>query len=364
MLYEGCRTVQHGVMKLRAGMWKQPPPAFEQPPARRWISSVALRWVGVLAAAVVLTAGALIGPSAATAASCAMSGNLLEKVTGDWDGDGDDTVGLYDPETATWYLRNSNAAGAPNLCFRYGTHLDFPVVGDWDGDGTDTVGVVRKTGADGTDWQWILHNRNAGGGGDVEFVYGESHQTPITGDWDGDGDTNIGVVGLHLDHLRWHLRWFNSAGPDSRNFRYGRSWRGNPAQANGQADSPVVGDWDGDGTDTVGVIRWSTDQPDEWHLRNSNTGGNPDITFGFGNISLVDNQPWRSADRMIAGDWNGSGGDGPGHVHWVNSDDPATPGKEINVEWALRDNPSAGPPDRLFRYGVAVGLLRPSPTPL
>jgi hypothetical protein len=53
-------------------------------------------------------------------------------------------------------------------------------------------------------------------------------------------------------------------------------------------DKPVVGDWDGDGVDTIGVYRNGV-----FYLRNSNTIGYADITFGLG----VD------GDEPIAGYW-------------------------------------------------------------
>src|SRR5262249_11958458 len=61
-------------------------------------------------------------------------------VVGDWDGDGVDTIGAFDPvgqfgqKPATWYLRNSNSPGAPSYApFAYGTAACQPVAGDWTG---------------------------------------------------------------------------------------------------------------------------------------------------------------------------------------------------------------------------------------
>jgi hypothetical protein len=56
-------------------------------------------------------------------------------IAGDWDQDGVDTVGLYNPATGTFYLRDSNSAGNANYTFRYGPAAStwLPVVGDWDG---------------------------------------------------------------------------------------------------------------------------------------------------------------------------------------------------------------------------------------
>jgi hypothetical protein len=36
-------------------------------------------------------------------------------VVGDWEGDGRTTLGVVDPTTASWYLRDSNSPGAADL---------------------------------------------------------------------------------------------------------------------------------------------------------------------------------------------------------------------------------------------------------
>ncbi|HLL69459.1 MAG TPA: hypothetical protein VK453_27635 [Micromonosporaceae bacterium] len=321
-----------------------------------WSPSVARRWVGVAGAAVVLGASAVAGQPSAMAASCVLPSSPVDRLTGDWDGDGVDTVGLFDPVSATWFLRNANTAGRPDLCFRYGSPGVAPVVGDWDGDGTDTVGVVRRTAGVDT-WRWILKNSNTAGGGDVDFRYGHRDNAPITGDWDGDGDTNIGVVETGVTHLRWHLRRANSGGGDSWDFLYGRSGAGGTP-----SDSPVVGDWDGNGTDTVGVIRWAAVRADEWNLRNANTPGYADIVFRYGSIPHYENEPQYTGAHMVVGDWNGDGRDDPGTVGWVRVDDPTTPSVELLAQWGLRYDTSTGPDDRKFGYGTALaGVPRTYP---
>ncbi len=52
-------------------------------------------------------------------------------LVGDWDGDGDDTVGIY--RNSAFYLRNSNTAGPADLAFNYGIPGDTQLVGDWEG---------------------------------------------------------------------------------------------------------------------------------------------------------------------------------------------------------------------------------------
>src|SRR5205823_3913371 len=105
------------------------------------------------------------------------------------------TPGVFDPATATWYLRSSNTAGAPDSGpFQYGAPGWTPVVGDWNDDGTFTVGVVNPLGPGGT-LQWFLRNSNSSGTPDfTPFTFGLSGWRPITGDWTGQGMTTIGAV--------------------------------------------------------------------------------------------------------------------------------------------------------------------------
>ncbi len=63
-------------------------------------------------------------------------------LAGDWDGDGDGvaTIGLYDPASSFFYLRNENSSGSAELSFMYGAagiHY-VPLAGDWDGHGATT----------------------------------------------------------------------------------------------------------------------------------------------------------------------------------------------------------------------------------
>ena len=168
-------------------------------------------------------------------------------VTGDWDGDGDDTVAIW--RGNTFHLRNSNSNGPANSTFAYGSSAtDFPISGDWNGDGDNTVGVFRGN-------TFFLRNTAT-----VTTVvsFGRATDFPVTGDWDGDGTTTPGVV---RDN-EWFLR--NSA-TSTTAFRFGSA-----------TDYPVTGDWNGDGDQTIGVVRGST-----WFLRNTNSEGNADLAFPY-----------------------------------------------------------------------------------
>jgi hypothetical protein len=55
-------------------------------------------------------------------------------MAGDWDGNGTSTLGVVNPATAIWYLRNSTSAGAPDVQpFAYGAARWFPLAGQWNG---------------------------------------------------------------------------------------------------------------------------------------------------------------------------------------------------------------------------------------
>lgn len=121
---------------------------------------------------------------------------------------------------------------------------------------------------------FFLRGSQTSGAADVAtFNFGTPGSVPIVGDWNGDGVDTIGV--FEPVTASWFLRNSNSAGAvDVGPFSFGGSgWK------------PVVGDWDGEFTDTVGV--WNPVTA-EYHLRNTNTPGAADVTpFTYGGNGLV-----------------------------------------------------------------------------
>jgi autotransporter-associated beta strand protein len=195
-------------------------------------------------------------------------------ITGDWNGDGIDTVGVYDPTTSTFYLRNSNTSGVADVSFAYGVAGGgwTPVAGDWNGDGVDTVGLYSPTTAG-----WYLRNSNTTGMADLAFLYGVANianWTPVVGDWNGDG---IDTVGFYdAIYASWILRNSNSSGVGDLAFGYGY-----PGAIGEYQALPIAGDWDGDGTATIGYCWYQRERTQIMYLRNSNTSGYADIQFGF-----------------------------------------------------------------------------------
>ena len=56
---------------------------------------------------------------------------------------GTTTIGVYRPSGNTFFLRNANSSGTSIGGFGFGPVGSTPVTGDWDGDGTTTIGVFR-----------------------------------------------------------------------------------------------------------------------------------------------------------------------------------------------------------------------------
>jgi len=202
-----------------------------------------------------------------------------------WTGNGTDTIGLYDPATSTFYLRNSNTPGAADLTFGYGpAGLGWlPLAGDFNGDGIDTIGLY-----DAVTSTFYLKNTNSGGIADLSFVYGAGGLgwAPIVGDWDGDGVDTIGLYDPAAS--AFFLRNSNTPGVADVAFAYG------PA---GSGWQPMAGDWNGDGTTTIGLFDAAAST---FYLRNSNSPGLADYAFGYGLAP--------SSWFPVAGAWNAPGG--------------------------------------------------------
>jgi hypothetical protein len=262
------------------------------------------------------------------------------------------TIGVFRPANTTnnnttsdqWLLRNSNSGGNPDFNFYYGAPGDIPVVGDWTGSGVTTIGVFRPANTpynNTTSAQWLLRNSNGGGNPDFNFYYGAPGDIPVVGDWTGSGVTTIGVFrpantpynSTSTD--QWLLRNSNSGGNPDFNFYYGAS--------GATSDIPVVGAWTGVYT-AIGVFRPANTTNNnttsgQWLLRYSNTTGNPDITFYYG----------APGDQPVAGSWTRNGTSTVGVFRPANS----TYNNTSNAQWLLRNLNFPGNPDINVYYGGA-----------
>ena len=233
-------------------------------------------------------------------------------------GGGNDTAGLYDPASSTFFLRNSNSSAPADLVFGYGPAGAgwIPVVGDWNGDGVDTIGLYNPTSS-----VFFLRNANSSAPADLVFGYGPAGAgwIPIAGDWNGDGIETIGLYDPATS--TFFLRNSNSSAPADLVFSYG------PA---GAGWIPIAGDWNGDGVDTIGLYDPATST---FFLRNANSSAPADLVFAYG--------PAGAGWKPIAGDWNGDG------TETIGLYDPAS------STFFLRNSNTSAPADLVFTYGPA-----------
>ncbi|MEZ6092045.1 MAG: VCBS repeat-containing protein [Pirellulaceae bacterium] len=243
-------------------------------------------------------------------------------LAGDFNGDGRDEVAIF--VAGDWFIDiNGNGKwDSADLWIKLGTEMDRPVIGDWNGDGKDDIGIfgpewdrdpeaiVHEPGLpdpdnqrrdrpknqppsrhEATEGKRVLQLRQHGALRsdliDHVFRYGHNADTPLAGDWNGDGIDTIAIYRAG--------RWMLDSDGDGR-------WtsRDEAVEFGEPGDKPVVGDWNGDGIDDLGVVRdglWIID-----------SDGNRKLTEDDRRIR----QPGSSNSQPIVGDWNGDGADEAG----------------------------------------------------
>lgn len=187
---------------------------------------------------------------------------------------GADRVGLHDDTRGTWALDGEPAS------FYYGVPSDIPVTCDWDGDGDTTVGLYR-----GSTGYLYLRNTNEFGVADIAIFYGIPEDVPLCGDWDGDGLETIGIY-RPSDRV-FYLRNSNSLGFADTEIHFGEA-----------DDVPLAGDWFGNGHDSVGVFRPATGMV---YLAD---GGDR-----LGNVLALPRTEMLASDHIVVGDWDADGAD-------------------------------------------------------
>jgi hypothetical protein len=203
-------------------------------------------------------------------------------VPGDFDGDGKADFAIFrrmehgTPEVIVWYIFNSSDS---TISYRYfGLPNDTPVVGDYDGDGKTDIAVYRTYFESYNTW---YVSRSSDG---VVYQITFRGNTLLPADYDGDGKTDIAVYQRSIGKL-YVLK---SSDFSVKTYQW-RSVGGN--------DQLSAGDYDGDGLADLAIFH--TDIKDQtystWYILKSRDG---DSVEYFGNSEN---------SHPIRGDFDGDG---------------------------------------------------------
>jgi hypothetical protein len=142
-------------------------------------------------------------------------------IVGDFNDDGCDTVSIYRPSNQTFYIINAlgqdgGGLGAAQFSYVFGNPGDKPFVGDFNGDGQDTIGLHREsTGL------VYFRNSHTQGVADHEFFFGDPGDRFVAGDWNGDGIDTPGV--FRPSNATFYFRFTNTQGVADTQFAWGDS---------------------------------------------------------------------------------------------------------------------------------------------
>ncbi len=221
-------------------------------------------------------------------------GQLGVKRPVDFDGDGrtDPSVLRFPagpPSPLTYY--NLNSTAGPQSFSPWGdSSTDFPAPGDFDGDGVDDISIYRAgatVGAQSSFWIFQSSDNSA-----RYYAWGIRGDQAVARDYDGDGITDVAVFrpgASATASTTWFIR--NSATNTARVEVFGLTGDGV-----NNFDTPIPGDYDGDGKFDLAVYRFALSPANNFIIKRSSDGV---ITYQqFGNFST---------DYVLPGDYDGDG---------------------------------------------------------
>ncbi|HEX8247230.1 MAG TPA: CHRD domain-containing protein [Pyrinomonadaceae bacterium] len=200
-------------------------------------------------------------------------GQLGVKRPIDFDGDGrQDFSVLRFPNVAppgnapiTYYNLNSTT-GFQSVQFG-NANTDFPAPGDYDGDGRDDITLYRRGAAAGQ--QSFFHLIRSSDGTLQSTQFGLFGDLTVARDYDGDGKTDFAVwrrgasVGAQAF---WYICNSSTTAPAQCAFNFRTVQWGTTGNGTSTGDTPVAGDYDGDGKFDIAVYRFGGLNPNNSFL--------------------------------------------------------------------------------------------------
>jgi hypothetical protein len=190
---------------------------------------------------------------------------------------------------------SSAAANSTEIDLIFGQPGDLILTGDWNGQGSTAV-AVRQPGQNGAPNDGLIHwyfDTDGDAGFELERVFGLAGDQPVVGDWDGDGKDNIGVTrrsgGVGVANDGL-LNWFLSTSNSPNDFIH--------RKYGFSSDTPVVGNWDGVRGDDLGIVRKDAANNLLW-MQDWTGDAYPERIVRFG----------IAGDKPVTGDWDGNGTD-------------------------------------------------------
>jgi hypothetical protein len=148
-----------------------------------------------------------------------------------------DRFGVFRPSTHLFYLDyNGNGVWNGSVVdrqYNFGISGDIPIAGDWDNNGKSEIGVFRNS----THLFYLDYNGNGVWNGSVvdrQYNFGISGDLPVSGDWNNDRISEIGVFrnSTHLFYLDYNGNGVWNGSVIDRQYNFGIS-----------GDKPLSGKW-------------------------------------------------------------------------------------------------------------------------
>lgn len=177
-------------------------------------------------------------------------------------------LAIWRPSTGYWWVMGGT--GSQQTSQVWGVSGDTPVPGDYDGDGKTDFCVFRPSNS-----SWYLVYSSSGGSTQIGF--GTTGDLVAPADYDGDGRTDIAV--FRPSSGVWYIN--QSSTTNTISVSFGTS-----------GDTPTPADFDGDGRADVAIWRNSAAT---FYSQNSGNGQTQTTLYGA------------SGDKPVCGDYDGDG---------------------------------------------------------